>query len=223
MDQKTVLITGASRGIGLATALEFLKNGYKVIATATSRDSFRDFPIFHAENVEFMSLDFNDLDHMHTITERITAEYDSIDVLINNAGIYLDKVFKNTTFEEILNIMHINLMAPMEFTKAMLPLLEKKHGSQIINISSTGALIPSEFHSVYCASKAALTTFSENLKLECNKVGVKVSVIHPGSVNTWNDPLPQKLLQPEDVASLCRFIVETGARCQIDDVRLSSL
>jgi NADP-dependent 3-hydroxy acid dehydrogenase YdfG len=108
-------------------------------------------------------------------------------------------------------------------TKGLLPIIEKGKDPQIINISSIAALKPSKGTVIYSAVKAGVTGFSIGLRDELNPKKIRVSVIHPYGINTWNDPHPEKLLKPTDISSLVKFVIDSDPNCQIDEVTVSSL
>lgn len=219
---KNVIITGASRGIGLALAKKLATENYSLFLIANHMASFIDTEINGPSIMKF-SADFSALDAIEKLVKQINEATDQIDVLINNLGVYLEKPIHESSKDDFYSLMDINYRGPSYFTQKLLPNLLASKASQIINISSQSAISCPENQSLYSASKSAVTAFSNSLRKEINPLGIRVSVIHPTSVNTWNDPDPKGLLSTEDVANLVHFIIECNTKCQIEEVTLSGV
>jgi len=223
MSKKIIIITGASRGIGLATARLLHPLAEQLVLVASRTDSFRSVQGEFGSETSFHGADLSSPEEIQSFREELSSMLDRVDVLVNNCGVYLEKQLIESSLPEIQRQIDVNLRAPILLTHKLLPLLNKGCSPIVINISSIAALSTPTGQSVYSASKAAVTAFSNSLRKELNPRGIRVVVVHPAGVNTWNDPEPNKLLRPEDVGSLIKFILEVDKNCQIDEVTLSAL
>jgi short-subunit dehydrogenase len=218
-ERKVIVITGASRGIGKAIAKQLAEKKHYLFLVASDIHSFqdKDFPATR------LAGDFGSDAAITEITQSILTQTSHVDVLINNLGMYIGKPFADTNSDEFARLMQVNFNGPALFTQQILPLLKKGKHPQIINISSIAAKQGMTDMAVYAASKSAITGFSNALRKEVNPQGIRVSVLHPAGVNTWNDPNPEHLLLPEDIANIVDLVVHTSGKCQIDDLTVTSL
>ena len=215
----TVFITGASQGIGKATALLFAKNGYDLIITARTKDKLEAV----AEKIRGLdrqvlaiTTDTSDHSAIEALINSGIERFKVIDVLVNNAGVCMTAPMAKTTIEDWERIINVNLWGYIYTINALLPhFLERKQGS-IINVGSFGGKVPLPNMTAYCTSKYAVTGFTETLKLELEPQGIHVSGIHPSVTNSdfleravFKDSDPQQMKQmlsspfasqPEDVA-----------------------
>lgn len=216
---KNILITGASRGIGRAIADLLNTPENKLILLASKQNSFADID----HNIDYFEADFSSFSSIQVAAQLIQNKYDHIDVLVNNLGIYVGKSLTDTTPEEIHNLMDVNFSGPAYFTRQILPLLKKAKHAQIINMSSIAAKKHLPDMSIYAASKGAVSWFSNSLRAELNPKGIRVSILHPTGINTWNDPHPELLLYPTDLARTVKFIIDADPKCQIEEMTISSV
>jgi len=172
--QKVAIITGASSGIGLATAKKLTKEGWRVygVSRRPSRANFESF-----------SADVNDTQAMCDIFKTVYQREGRIDALINNAGFGIAGAIEETTTENIEAIVKTNLTSLINLSSKILPYLRKSKG-RLVNISSVGGIIPLPFQACYSATKAAVETFSRALATEVAPFGVKVTAILPGDTKT---------------------------------------
>ena len=180
--KKTVLITGASSGIGKATAKEFAAKDWNVIATM--RDPSKEKDLTQINNIFVVRLD---VEQPNTIQEAIEAgirKFEKIDVLINNAGQGLFGIFEATPQESIQHLFEINVFGTMSVTRAILPHFRKQKRGMIVNITSSTGRFTIPLLSVYSASKYALEGFSESLSFELSSQNIKIKLIEPGMVAT---------------------------------------
>jgi NAD(P)-dependent dehydrogenase (short-subunit alcohol dehydrogenase family) len=173
--QKTIVITGATSGIGLATARMFYQAGDRVICIA--RDGEKS-----EELLEMYKADVSDEAKMAEIFADIGAKYESIDILINNAGYGLSGATELISVEAARAIFDVNVIGKFIGTKYALPLM--KSGAKIFNIASSMAVHPVPFRALYGASKAAVRAISLAQRMELRQAGIDVCCILPGDVKT---------------------------------------
>ena len=178
---KTVLITGASSGIGKASARLFHDKGFNVIATMRSPEKEKDLTAL--ENTFVTRLDVNDPASIQKAIEEGLDRFKNIDVLVNNAGYGLVGAFESAKKDQIIRQYEVNVFGLMDTTQAMLPYL-RKSGGVIINVSSFGGLVAVPFGSLYNSSKFAVEGFSESLSHELAPFNIAVKIIEPGSIAT---------------------------------------
>ncbi len=171
---KTILITGASSGIGLATATRLNQLGYTVYGTSR-KPSQQPYPF------TMLELDINNANSLRDCLEQIKQP---IDILINNAGYDLYSAAEETTETELRAQLETNFFGAVRVTQAVLPQMRTRGAGKIIQISSVGGLFALPFNSAYAASKFALEGYSESLRYELLPFGIYVSLIEPGQVNT---------------------------------------
>ncbi len=183
----TVLITGASSGIGYATALYLAGNGYSVIGTSRSMNRLKNL-MHEAEkcgaSVIPAALDINSDEAVQEMMPRLIDQHGGIDVLVNNAGYGLWGPVQNLAVEELRKQYETNFFAPFKLIKAVLPaMIDKRHGT-IINISSVVGRLATPFNGAYASSKFALEGLSETMRTELWPLGVRVVVVEPGLYET---------------------------------------
>ncbi|MCY7272160.1 MAG: SDR family oxidoreductase, partial [Phormidesmis sp. CAN_BIN44] len=175
---KTVLITGASTGIGLATAKLFQQRGWNVVATMRSLEQKSD--LMTLDNTLCLRLDVTD---SASITQAVTAtleKFSTIDVLVNNAGYALLGAFEACTPEQIERQFATNVLGLMAVTRAVLPHFREQRSGTIINIASIGGKMAFPLYSLYHSTKWAVEGFSESLQYELEPFNIRVRVIEPG-------------------------------------------
>ena len=175
---KVVVITGASRGVGLATAEYLAENGFTVYGTV------RSSPPETEKNIHFLTVDLLNEMSIQTAIQSILEKEGHIDVLINNAGYAVVGPIQLLTQKEIQDQMDVNFFAPIRLIQAVLPSMRNQKSGHIINISSTNAFSTPPFGSMYAASKAALESFSESLCIEVRPYNISVSIVEPGLLTT---------------------------------------
>ena len=219
--RKAAIITGAGRGIGLAIARK-LRGQFSplVLLTKTKRSSAfleKEFP-----EAEIIKIDLTKKEEITRFLKKIKSELNHLDLLANNAGLYLCKPFEETTSDEFDYQYFLHMRAPFILIRELLPLLKRAKNPLVINISSAANIARFRNESVYTATKAGLTALIEVIREELQKDNIRFTIIQPYGVNTWNDPHPERLLRPEDIAELVYFITRTHPNCQILRVDLSS-
>lgn len=182
----TILITGASTGLGLATAKLLHARGHRLIVTAReqSLDRFAEHPFTATESVMVRALDVTDAEQRERVVSEAEKHWGGIDVLINNAGVAYRAVFEHVTEAERLAQFDVNFRAPMELARLVLPGMRARRRGKILNVSSVGGMMAMPTMSIYSASKFALEGASEALYYEVRPWNISVTLIEPGFINS---------------------------------------
>ena len=195
LNEKLVLVTGASRGIGQAIALTLGKSGATVIGTATSEEGANKISkIFTENNIlgKGMMLNVTDNEQISELLKSITAEYGSVDILVNNAGITRDNILVRMKENEWDDIINTNLSSVYRMSKAVLRGMIKKRSGRIISITSVVGAMGNAGQSNYAAAKAGIMGFTKSLAREVGVRGITVNAIAPGFIQTdMTDKLPE--------------------------------
>jgi NADP-dependent 3-hydroxy acid dehydrogenase YdfG len=179
---KTIIITGASSGIGEQTALLFASKGWQVAATMRNPKNlkmFADHP-----NIRTYLLDITDRDSIVPCFDRIINDFGRIDALVNNAGIYSTAPLESADSESIESMLDTNVKGVVYTSRAIIPHFRSNRSGTLVNVSSLAGRITIPFQSVYHTSKWAVEGFSEGLFYELAPLGIRVKVIEPGVVKT---------------------------------------
>lgn len=179
---KTIMITGASSGIGEATAKHFQANGWNVIATMRNPDGAGD--LAQLDNVHVTRLDVTDPGSITTAVAAGIDRFGGIDVLLNNAGYGAYGALEAFSMERIRRQFDTNVIGLMEVTKAVLPLMRRNRAGTIINISSIGGQITFPLGTLYHGTKFAVEGLSEALHYELEPLGIHVRIVQPGMIKT---------------------------------------
>lgn len=203
MDKKVVLVTGSSRGIGKATVIEFASGGYNVVINYVKNNDAAHLlkdDIEKKYNVKALAIkaDVTNEKEVKSMVRQIIGEFGHIDVLVNNAGIAIDKEFEDRTVDDWNKTLKTNLIAPFIVSKYVGEVMLKQKSGKIINVSSTNginAFFPTSID--YDASKAGLINLTHNLAIQFAPY-INVNCVAPGWVNTeMNKELPKDLIDEE--------------------------
>ena len=196
LKDKNVLITGSTRGIGLAIAHKFASLGANIILNGRGEVSedvlaeFKDYP----EKVFAVTGDVSDSADAKRMVEEATLAMGSVDVLVNNAGITKDKLMLKLTEEDFEQVLKVNLTGAFNMTQAVLKPMTKARQGAIINMSSVVGLTGNIGQANYAASKAGLIGFSKSVAREVAARNIRVNVIAPGFIESdMTDGLPEKI------------------------------
>lgn len=237
MERKIALVTGSSRGIGKAIVTDFAEKGYNVIINYRKEDneakSLKD-ELEHNYNIEALTIkaDVSNENEVKNMVEQIINKFGKIDVLVNNAGIAIDKEFEDRTVEDWQITLNTNLIAPFLVSKYVGNEMLKNKKGKIINISSTNGInsfFPTSID--YDASKAALINLTHNLAIQFAP-DINVNCVAPGWVNTdMNKELPKELIEeetnkiykrrfaePSEIAKIVTFLASDDADFINDEV-----
>jgi NAD(P)-dependent dehydrogenase (short-subunit alcohol dehydrogenase family) len=184
MSVKSALVTGAARGIGLATAKRFLAEGYRValldIDSETLARTLADLD--EPERTFGLTCDVGAADQVEAAVAQVKARFGALEALVNNAGVAVFKPALDTTLAEFQRTLDVNLTGPFLMIKAAVPLMRK--GAAIVNITSISGLRASAMRVAYGTSKAALAHLTKQFALELSVRGIRVNSVAPGPVDT---------------------------------------
>ena len=184
---KTILITGASSGIGKETAIEFAKLGANIILVARRKDKLEqvanELKKFNISTV-ICQCDVSKKDQVKEMSKTVLEKFDSIDILVNNAGFAIYGSVSDLTIDEIESQMETNYFGMIYCIKNFLPSMLDKKSGHIVNVASVAASFGLPGIASYCASKFAMLGFSEGLKHELKNTGVGITVVSPIMVRT---------------------------------------
>jgi NAD(P)-dependent dehydrogenase (short-subunit alcohol dehydrogenase family) len=180
-DPKAIFITGASSGLGRATAKLFASKGWRVIASM--RDPEREKELGEISGITLMALDVTDPHEIESVAEQVVAS-GGVDVVFNNAGYGLAGALEGLTDEQIVRLVNTNMLGTIRTTKAFLPHFREKRAGLFINTTSLGGLTAFPFNSIYHATKWAIEGWSESMAFELNQFGIGIKTIEPGGIRT---------------------------------------
>jgi len=211
-ERGVALVTGASSGIGLATARALRRNGYRVFGT--SRKQMSDT----SDGVTMLICDVTDDGSVQSVVEDVVIRAGRIDLLVNNAGIGLLGGAEESSAAQAKALFDVNVFGVVRLTNAVLPVMRRQRKGRIINLSSILGLIPAPFNALYASTKHAIEGYSESLDHEVRTQGIRVVLVEPGVTRTSfeenltrpDHPLPVYDTVRADAEKLMREVVETG-------------
>lgn len=179
---RTILITGASSGIGKACAELFLEKGWNV--AATMRNPAADHPLANHARAKLYRLDVTELAGIHQTIAQAVADFGRIDAVLNNAGYGAVGVFEAASPEQVRRQFETNVFGVMNVISCMLPHFREQGGGTVLNISSMGGRVTFPLFSLYHSSKYAVEGFSESLHYELRPLNIRLKLIEPGIIRT---------------------------------------
>lgn len=227
-----IFITGANRGIGLELTRQYLQRGdtvYAACRTPKKADALHQLQDKYSDHLTILELEVTNDDHIEAAGEKLEQITDSLDILINNAGVNIkDNDLESLTSKNLLSVLHTNSIAPVIITQRLLPLLKKGNNPKLINVSSqVGSLERKRSGGgySYAASKAALNMFSRSLAFDLRSDGIITIMIHPGWVKTDMGGGGAPLTVQESAESLIQIIdnltmSDLGHFLQVDGTEL---
>ena len=198
---KKVLITGGAQGLGKEIAKQ-LKEDHEVMVL--------DIIESNLEGVKGYICDITDVSQV----EKVIFEIGEIDILINNAGVYVSGELTDTSYNDIAKVMLVNAVGTMNITKAVLPQMKERKSGKVVFIGSIRGIEGKEERSVYCASKWAVTGFLKSLRKEVEKYDIEVIGLYPGLMKTnlfENAGIERDMneaMDPKEVAEICKKAIE---------------
>jgi 3-hydroxy acid dehydrogenase / malonic semialdehyde reductase len=235
MKKKIALITGATSGIGKATALTLAKNGYSIIATGRRADRLEELREELAEGVAFLPLvfDVRERENVLQILGNLPEEWKAIDVLINNAGNAhgMDPI-QTGNLDDWDSMIDINVKGLLYVTKSIIPGMCDRKSGMVINIGSIAGKEAYPNGNVYCGSKSAVDAITKGMRMDLNPFGIRVVAIHPGLVETefsmvrfkGDESRSGKVYQgfeplvAQDIAEIIEFVVNRPAHVVLADI-----
>jgi NAD(P)-dependent dehydrogenase (short-subunit alcohol dehydrogenase family) len=182
---KVWYVTGASQGLGLILVKKLLESGNRVAATSRNAQKLKEaVDVIDTGRFLPLAVDLNDPDCIDDSIQQTLNTFGRIDVVVNNAGYGMTGTLEETTEQDIKRIIEVNLLAPVNVVKKILPVLRTQRSGYIINIGSVAGLVGAPGWSVYAATKAAIAAFSEVLALDVKEFGIKVTVVEPSGFRT---------------------------------------
>jgi NAD(P)-dependent dehydrogenase (short-subunit alcohol dehydrogenase family) len=178
------LVTGAARGIGAEIVKAAVAAGDRVVATGRDREQIERNFADHGDRVLALALDVTSEAQALAAVEAAVDRFGGIDVLVNNAGYGLLGAFEESTVEEIERQFATNVFGLMHVTRAVLPVMRRRHSGRIFNLSSVGGVIGYPAASLYCSTKFAVEGFSESLVPELAPFGIRLTIVEPGFFRT---------------------------------------
>ena len=195
-DQKVVLITGASSGIGSATAEHLVSRGYRVFGTARSPQKSDPIP-----GVSMLPLDVTMVASVSHVVQAVLDTAGRIDVLVNNAGLGVFGAFEETSVEQAQALFDTNVFGVIRTSKAVLPHMRARRSGLIVNVSSVQGFIPAPYAAIYSSTKHALEGLSESLDHEVRQFGIRVVLVEPAFTRTGFDTNSVTAATPLDAYS----------------------
>ena len=226
--RSTVFVTGATRGIGYATAFAFGRAGFRVgvcARTAAKVDAL--VAELRAEGIEAAgaTADVADPEQVRGAVAQVVEQLDEIGVLVNNAGVLIARPFEELTLEDWDSTMATNLRSLYLVTREVLPGMRRRREGTVVNVASLAGRNGFVGGTAYTASKHAVLGFARSLMLEVRKDGVRVVTVCPGSVDTGMlvdqpmlTPNRERILQPEDVADAILQAVRLPGRALVSEL-----
>lgn len=224
--KKVIVITGASDGLG-KTLTESLSKENNVIALATTEEKLQK--VAEENNCNYKVCDVSDYNQVEKCTNEIIEEFGKIDILINNAGLWIQEKLEENDTERINAVIDVNLLGTIYMTKAVIPIMKKNQDGIIININSQAGINHKAERVVYNASKWGVTGFSKSLQDEVAKYGIRVTDIMPGMLKTdmFNKMNIKKNMEngldTKEVARLVKFIIDTPKDVMILEVGIKNI
>ena len=185
--EKIILITGGSHGIGKQVAIDLLGLGAKVVICShqlTSLEQARNDLIKSGLLVDAQVCDIRSIAQVNLIVEYVLKQYGRLDILINNAGYAVYRPFEESSIDEVLDLLDVNLAGAMRCTKAVLPSMIASCSGRIVNVSSIGGETIITPNAVYCAAKHGMVAWTKAIRYELARFNIKVNVICPGHTKT---------------------------------------
>lgn len=227
-NSKVIIVTGAGDGIGKAISLELGKSGDTLILLSKSGRNLEEVSS-KIKNSKYFICDISNYERVKDIVAKIEKVYGRIDVLVNNAGIWIEGEVDKNDEKDIERTIQVNTLGQIYMTKAVIPVMKKRKTGLIINIISQGGLYGKGERAVYGASKFAITGFTKSLQPELAKYGIKVTGIYPGKVNTslfakvHVEKRMDNSIQPGDVAEAVKFVVSRPGRVSIPELGIKDI
>ncbi len=227
MQDRHILVTGSSSGIGQAICQRLLENDAHVVGIARNHEKFRP----KQSNYTRYNVNLSDLKTLPDTLSKIRAAHPKLNGLISSAGFGEFGPLENFSAEQIHSYISVNLISHMIVTRAFLPQFKRQNTGDIVFIGSEAGLLGSQKGSLYCAAKFGLRGFCQAIRQETSNKGVRVTLINPGAVRT---PFFQKLnfspgddpsnaIEADDIANIILNVLATRSGTVIDEINMTPL
>ena len=223
---KVIVITGGSEGLGKAIAKRLIKDN-KVIIISNNEEKLKKAAT--EIQCDYVVCDVTNYKQIENAIDTIFKKYINIDILINNAGVWLEGDLTENTFEKISNCIDVNTKGPIYMTKAVLPNMYKNKRGLIINVCSQASFDNDDYSVVYNASKWAMRGFNRSIQRDISKKGVKVTGFYPGFMQTnlfkkaGNDYDTSTGLEVEKVAKAIEYIINVDSDVIIPEMGIKDI
>lgn len=224
--KKVIVITGGSDGLG-KTLATYLSKDNNVIILATNEEKLKE--VASQNNCKYKVCDVKDYSIVEATINDIINEFEKIDILINNAGLWIQEELDQNDSERINSVVDVNLLGVINCSKAVIPIMKQHRDGLIMNINSQAGINHKAERVVYNATKWGVTGFSKSLQDEVAKYGIRVTNIMPGMMKTdmFNKMNIQKNMEngidTKEVARLVQFIIDTPANVMIPEVGIKNI
>ena len=223
---KTIVITGGSDGLGKTLTETFSKEN-NVIILATNEEKMNS--VANENNCSYKVCDVSNYERVEKAIREIIEEYNKIDVLINNAGLWIQEELDTNDSDRIKSVIEVNLLGTINVAKAVIPFMKENKDGLIININSQAGINHKAERVVYNASKWGVTGFSKSLQDEVAKYGIRVTDVMPGMMKTEMfsrmniEKNMANGLDTKEVARLIQFIIDTPSDIMIPEVGIKNI
>ncbi|HEN20516.1 MAG TPA: SDR family NAD(P)-dependent oxidoreductase [Desulfobacteraceae bacterium] len=224
---KTVLITGASKGLGKELSLGFAAEGCNLILNSRGKDSLERVAEECKRMGVFCETFAGDITENRTIDSLSEiSKRKGLDILVNNAGMIIIQPVEKNTEKDIADIFSLNVFAQIKITQKLLPFLKSKKEAQIINIVSNSGLEGRSNMSLYCSTKFALKGYTDSLRKEVTKYGIKVLGVYPGGIRTnlfdeIKDYNMSGFMDPKEIARIVVEACKLSKNASVDDLLIN--
>ena len=225
--KQKILITGASRGIGRASAKRLNRNGWQVVAIGRDFSDWSDRPA----DIEIIQLDLSQISQLPEQLKLIVKQHPDINALICNAGAGRFGALEQFSYPQIEEMLHLNLLQHLFVCRALVPQMKRQGGGSVIFVGSESALSGGRYGALYSACKFGLRGFAQSLREESTGRGIRVGIINPGMVDSsFFDSLdfkpgddPANSIPPDEVAKAIESMLTADPNIVIDEINLSPL
>ena len=220
---KVVIVTGASSGIGLETALAFAREGARVVLAARHEEKLREVAEAHPglrERFLIVPTDVTKEEAVRRLVDTTVSTFGVVDILVNNAGIGMRAPVADMPVNDVRVLMEVNFYGPLRCIQAVLPHMRRQNAGQIVNVGSVLSMVVTPRNSAYCASKFALLALSDALRMELHGTGIEVISVFPAYTDTpffdhmcrYGGPVRQSPFKGQHPATVARAILRGCAR-----------
>ena len=220
---KVVIVTGASSGIGRETALAFARDGARVVLAARTETKLRDVADAHPglrERLVVVPADVTNDEDVRRLVATAISKFGRVDILVNNAGIGMRASVADMPISDVHSVMEVNFHGPLRCIQAVLPHMQRQGAGQIVNVGSVLSMVVTGRNSAYCASKFALLALSDSLRIELHGTGIEVISVLPAYTDTpffdhmyrYGGPTRMSPFKGQHPAKVARAILRGCAR-----------